>query len=183
MNKHILIVNGYPCAGKTTFEKMIAKKYPSNIFSSIDPIKKIAKDIGWDGETKTEALRNFLSSVKKSATEFNDYPFKATSHVIEDFFNDKDLRFLMIDIREPEEIRKIVECYPFVTTIFISNKNNKTVATNNSDENVTNYIYEYYISNDGTFEDLEDAVNTFLNELETQDAGVTFDYLPNTFFI
>ena len=134
MNKHILIVNGYPCAGKTTFEQIIAKKYPSIIFSSIDPIKKIAKDIGWDGKTKTESLRNLLSSIKKATTEFNDYPFKATSRVIEDFFNDKNTKFLMIDIREPEEIRKIIDCYPAVTTVFISNKNNKTYVTNSSDK-------------------------------------------------
>ena len=48
--------------------------------------------------------------IKTLLVEYNDMPFHSTEKAINDFlFNDNEHEVLLIDIREPEEIDKVVE--------------------------------------------------------------------------
>ena len=66
MDKHIFIINGSGGVGKDTFVGLVStqlndmlKKFHTVInFSSVDKVKEIAKEIGWDGK-KTEKNRKF----------------------------------------------------------------------------------------------------------------------------
>ena len=44
-------------------------------FSTVDKIKEIARDFGWDGE-KTPKARKFLSDLKDVFTDWNDLPVR-----------------------------------------------------------------------------------------------------------
>ena len=64
----IFIMNGQGGSGKTTFEKFV-KSYAWNTFfkeititSIIDPIKEVAKGVGWDG-AKGNKDRAFLHNL------------------------------------------------------------------------------------------------------------------------
>ena len=47
--KYIFVVNGLPHSGKTEFENMVAKYAQTEILSSVDFVKEVAKFAGWDG--------------------------------------------------------------------------------------------------------------------------------------
>ena len=161
--KYILVINGFPTSGKTTFEKIIEEQYPSEIFSSISPINELLLQIGWDGITKDDKYRNLACLLKDELTKFNDYSFNKVCEKIEEFKNN-DKIFLMIDIREPSEIKKLVHKYPDIITVFISRDIDVSI-TNHADSNVTDYIYDYYIDNNGSIEELEDNIDIFINNL------------------
>lgn len=68
LNKHIFIINGSGGVGKDTFVEMvqvelnnILKKFHTVInFSSVDKVKEIAKEIGWDGKNQKKIESFYL---------------------------------------------------------------------------------------------------------------------------
>ena len=50
MNKLIVVINGRGGVGKDTLCSFVSDNYNVMNISSIDPIKEIAKTIGWDGK-------------------------------------------------------------------------------------------------------------------------------------
>lgn len=79
MQKQIFIINGSGGVGKDTFITFFNEAVGGRAqsYSTITPVKKIAKYVGWDG-LKTEKARKFLSDLKALLNEFNDYTFKCT---------------------------------------------------------------------------------------------------------
>ena len=115
----IVVVNGRPGCGKTTFEKIcieycyhkIVPGFLENdrvlvdICSTVDIVKEIAATAGWDG-TKTEKNRKFLSDLKALLAEWNDIPVQSIIKrigEIEKLCKNVDV-ILMVDSREPNEI-------------------------------------------------------------------------------
>lgn len=169
MNKQIFITNGYARSGKDTFAKLLSeclkdrKIYVEKI-SSIDGIKDLAYQCGWDG-TKDEKSRQFLSDLKMLTTNFNDYPFNYILNRIHCFMtNDsRKLEILLIDIREPSEIKKLVDKIG-CKTIFIENDRVKGQFNNFGDANVENYDYDYVIKNNGTLDDFIKEIESFIKK-------------------
>ena len=122
--KQVIITNGSGGCGKDTFATFMANHVTTTKYSSIDFFKLLAK-LGGMGEKKGEKERKLLSTIKQAFIDYNDLPFYHTSKVIEDFLKeDNDIAdVLLIDIREPEEIHKIVQKYPNVITVLIINNN------------------------------------------------------------
>lgn len=169
--KTIIITNGYPRCGKDTFAEILNDYIPTTKYSSIDCVRNGALLAGWYDNRKTEADRRFLSDLKKLLINYNDYPFNDVKILAEDFCNQQysvESQVLIIDIREPEEIQKIVNHFKGITdviTVFISNNNIKPIVSNQSDANVEDYIYDYYIDNNGTLEEFKETVRTFAIEV------------------
>ena len=132
MNKHIspnsklkvVIVNGAPGSGKTTFESLcediIGSAYCKQR-STVDKVKEIAKLGGWNG-SKTLKDRKFLSDLKDLFTEYNDMPFKDIISYIKgweadlEFFHVESVpHILFVDDREPEHIQRLKEELDAVT--------------------------------------------------------------------
>lgn len=169
-----VIVNGLPGCGKTTFEEMcgfiLGPYYRRR--SSVDKIKEIAKECGWNGE-KDLRSRAFLSDLKKILTNFNDLPMKDLAWHIQEF--QEELEYycinpakgvIFIDIREPEEIARAKKEFDAVT-LFIQRDAVASQETSNvSDANVHNYEYDYIVYNNGTYTELKEEAQKFLNFLK-----------------
>lgn len=160
--KNIVVINGTGVCGKDTFIKLISKYKRVYNFSSIDKVKEIARIIGWDG-TKDEKSRKFLSDLKNLTKEYNDMPYNCTKEAIENFEN-SDCEIMFIHIREPEEIKRIVDTFG-AKTLFIKRENLNEITSNSSDGRVSKYKYDYSILNT-TLEEYEKKACEFINWLE-----------------
>mgnify|MGYP004724745479 CR=1 FL=1 len=160
--KNIVVINGTGGCGKDTFIKLISKYKKVYNFSSIDKVKEIARIIGWDG-TKDEKSRKFLSDLKNLTKEYNDMPYNCTKEAIEEFKN-SDCEIMFIHIREPEEIKRIVDTFG-AKTLFIKRENLNDITSNSSDGRVSKYKYDYSILNT-TLEEYEKKACEFINWLE-----------------
>lgn len=166
MDKQIFIINGSGGSGKDTFVKYIKhfmyKQFKENVwtYDSVWRIKRFAREIGWDGR-KTEKDRKFLAELKKILVEYNDNPFNDIKKQIKKF-NNNDSVFLFIHIREPNEIKRVVEMFG-AKTILIKRNNIEQITSNTSDANVEEYLsYDYIIENDGTLKELKEKAEKFI---------------------
>ena len=166
----IIIVNGRPGAGKTTFEDICqALMGPfCRSRSTVDKIKEIAKMAGWNGE-KTPAARKFLSDLKALCREYNDLPFEDFKKYYNIFdadlweygVADHDAIFL-VDSREPKEIQRFKDLGA-ITVLVRRAKTDALATSNQSDEDVFNFDYDYIIDNNGTIDDLRERAEDFLD--------------------
>lgn len=156
--KKVYIINGSGGVGKDTFCSLVGKYVPVSVISSVDPIKLLAKEIGWDGQ-KTERDRKFLSDLKDLTTEYNDYPMQYMKRSVSGFLN-SDSKCLFIHIREPKEIEKAVKEFE-AKTILVVNPNVKQISTNHADANVGEYYYDHLINNSGTLNQLDGMAKAF----------------------
>lgn len=159
-NKTVIILNGHPRSGKTTFSKILQNEYGATIRSSIDLVKEMAEVyFNWDGG-KSETDRRFLSDFKLFLSEHTSLIGEDLDTYFGVFRHNSD-RFYVIDIREPDEIKKFKERYNAVT-VFVENPNAQIVNSNPSDAGVTNMEYDYTLKNSGTLKDLEFEVCKFV---------------------
>lgn len=159
MQKQIFITNGMARCGKDTFATLLNNIVPTLKYSSIDEVKRIAKECGWDGK-KEEKDRKFLSELKLLTTKYNDMSFNAVENKVREFSNDDRYSVLIIDIREPEEIEKAKNAFG-AKTILIQNDRVKRINSNMSDANVYNYPYDFEVENNGTMDEFKNNVKEF----------------------
>lgn len=165
--KQVIITNGYPGSGKDEFAKILNNYITTAKYSSIDCVRNGASEAGWYNGEKKEKDRKFLSDLKKLLTSYKDIPFKDMKYLYDDFKNElfeSETQILIFDIREPDEIERAVKEFNAIT-VFISNSNVTPILSNDSDANVENYQYDYYIDNSGTLADFEANIKVFCNEI------------------
>ena len=196
MGKTVLIINGNPKSGKTTFQNMVNDEIPSLMYSSIDPVKKFyIKYFDWDGVSKESKDRKFLSDLKTFLVEETNVIEEETKKAWENFM-DSDKQIMMIDIREPSEIDKYKKLLG-AQTVYIDNARTRTDNSNGSDAQVGNYEYDYVIKNNLGLEDLRLTVRDFLDyllkqntkkydikkdvDVELEEARKIFDTIEETF--
>ena len=163
MNKQIFITNGMARCGKDTFAKFLNEIIPTLKYSSIDKVKNIAKLCGWNGG-KSDKDRKFLSDLKLLTSDYSDMPFEAIKQKVDNFMKDKKHSVMLIDIREPEEIKKVVDRINALT-LLITSKRVEKITSNKSDASVLEYDYDDIISNDGTIEELEVKAKSYVKKL------------------
>lgn len=167
----VVIVNGKPEVGKTTFEKMCQELIGvgrCKIYSSIDGIKQMAILIGWDG-VKSDKDRKFLSDLKQLCIDYNDFPLNDVISYIMYWENDlkyygieNEFHIIFVDVREPEEIDKFKKELNAVTLLIQRPEYDDAEVINNSDKNVFNYKYDYIVKNHKDLEYLKEEAKTFL---------------------
>ena len=169
MNKKTYIINGSGGTGKDTWVEFISihlndiyKRFNTVInFSSVDKVKEIAKEIGWDGK-KTEKDRKFLSDLKVLTSDYCDLPFKSMKGKYDYFMSDAcESIALFLHIREPKEIARAKNKFN-AETILIRRDSVGHITSNMADKNVFDYEYDYEISNDGSLEDLCNKAKEFV---------------------
>ena len=168
MNKHIFIVNGKPTSGKTTFEEMVLKKISGSKYSIIDPAKELLiKNNLWDGITKNNKIRKFLSDIKIALDDYCDYSFGKVASKVIDFNKNDTESVLFIDMREKKDIDRAVKNFG-ATTIYIENNNISNNISNIADDfgsNVKNYNYDVVIDNSNDLPAFEKKASDFVNVL------------------
>lgn len=171
MIKQIFILNGKPCSGKDTFAKLLNEHCPTSHISSITPVKEIARLLGF-GEEKTLEYRKFLSEQKKILNEHGSFIWDYLDKEVEKFKADSKTQILLIDIREPEEIKKAVRRYN-AKTILIERSNIRSVQISNlSDKNVNDYEYDYKIINSGDMYEYMSVVKQFADNIKLKTESV-----------
>lgn len=161
--KKIFITNGMARSGKDTFAKIMNDFVPTLKYSSIDYIKYIAKECGWNGE-KDEVSRKFLSDLKMLTTRFNDLSFGKIQEQIINFYADTKHEVLLIDVREPAEIKKITDLYYGTKTILIRRDSVKNITSNDGDAGVYDYNYDFTIYNNGSIDEFRNTISEFVNK-------------------
>ena len=181
--KYVVIVNGKPRSGKTTFEKECIRYLDENeisncyMLSSIDPIKEIYTKLGWNG-IKTDKARKDLSTLKNIWISNNNGP---TNYIIEEVMklSTYEDHVIFVDIREESEIIKLMDVLEPLsilgikyTTVFIDRPDNScTEYGNKSDDMVGNNmsIYKYTIINDGRIGQLLEMARNFIKLIIEED--------------
>lgn len=177
--KYVIIVNGKPGSGKTTFEKFCRDYVEKNeygwchIVSSIDPIKEIYKKLGWNG-TKDDKQRKHLSDIKKIWIDVCDGPTKyIVDYVLR--LQDNGDSFIFTDIREESEIIKLKEILDALnildirceTVLIKRHQMDDLEYGNKSDDNVgqNESLYTTIVHND--FDAIEFCIyaNAFIEDL------------------
>ena len=139
MNKKIFIINGLATSGKDTFIGLVSEFVPVVNFSSVDKVKRIAIQIGWDGKSKTEKDRKFLSYLKRLTSKYCDMSFQDMKELVEKFNKDERNNILFLHIREPEEIKRAVKEFN-AKTILVIRDSVKQITSNTSHAPLQNIL-------------------------------------------
>ena len=161
----VIIINGKGGVGKDTLCELAAKHFRVQNFSSIDPIKKIATENGWNGE-KDAKSRKFLSDLKRIFSEYNDLP---NEYLYQKYlaFQQSDDEILFVHIREKEEIKRFQNRVgsSCITLLVTRNQLRDNVWGNASDDEVETYHYDYYFDNSGALTESEESFVHLLKQI------------------
>lgn len=168
VNVKILIINGKGRSGKDEFVNQLEKYVKVKRYSTVDNIKSIAQRyFYWDGQ-KDNKGRKLLSDLKIASIEYNNQPHEDMIKAIQEAKKKKYEVFtcMIRDIPEIEKACKDERINKDVVTVLISSNRTEGITYGNvADDNVYNYIYDYYVKNDGTLEDLKDSAEMILYDL------------------
>lgn len=180
----ILIINGAPAAGKSTFTRILKKivKQRLKSYSSIDWVKEMAEIMGWDG-IKDEKGRQFLYDIKQASIAYDDAPINRVFRQVVKAQVSEKYDYFCTDIREPSEIRKLkricrenaITCY----TVLIKNKKAEAQLQasniNNPADNETQSIpYDIVISNNANQTRLKRHIEEAHADMEGYGPGQIF---------
>lgn len=177
ITKFIFVLNGTNGSGKDTFYEMIKGMeeefgITTSHISSIDSIKKMAKNYGWNGK-KDEKGRELLFQLKSAWDNYNSFTQQDIFAKTKRWINNCGLKpaFFFVDIREPEKIQVYIDSIEkyfgdmaFIGTILIDSSR-YGVASNVADQGVKNYEYSITINNDGSMDDLREKAHHFIDTM------------------
>ena len=172
----IIVINGLPKAGKSLFVGNCLGTLGNfgKEISTIDFVKEVAILCGWNKE-KNLKNRKFLSDLKDLLTEWNDVPMKKVKEKIRDFWNifrtydvDDNKAVIFIHCREPKEIQRFVDELGARTLLILRDSTLNNEQSNHADSEVFNFTYDYTITNNGTFEELEEKADNFLHMIRNE---------------
>lgn len=173
--KKIYIQNATGGSGKDTFARFLNKYIPTCKYSIADMPKSAGIILGWDGVSKAEKDRLFLSDLIDLSSKYNDAPFKDVTSIVCDFKNNLiEADLLIVDMRSPKDIARAVSAFG-AETILIRNQNVEDITSNHADANVENYTYDYIIENNGTVNQLKKAAEIFVSEIVKNEDGKIHD--------
>ena len=172
----IIIINGQGGAGKDTFINFCKKKnwdITIHSFSTVDFVKKIATQCGWEGE-KTQESRRFLSDLKDAMTRYNDRPYYSVLEEIDrllynlhSFDIPTDDLVIFIHAREPKDVKRWVDVLKARTLLI--HRSSESIFDNHADRDVYTMDYDYMIVNNGTLDDLKEKAVEFIDNLRKED--------------
>ena len=168
----IVVINGSAKNGKDHFANFFIKHYDGKSInlSTIDKVKKIAKEnFAWDGK-KTNEARKFLAELKRIWGEYNNGPFLHMINKIDKHYNilpleERNGMIYFVHCREPYEIQKFKDKYGDSCYTVLLKRDDREVPDNEADKNVANYNYDKYVDNNGNKNDLELDAIKFVEEI------------------
>lgn len=172
MQKTVIIINGRGGCGKDTLCDIAGRSYKVLNFSSITPIKQLAREAGWKGE-KDPRSRKMLADLKKILCDYNDL---CTNYLLDrlDAFleSENDNEIMFAHIREASEIdkfKKAAEKRCRVVTLLVKRETedySHEALGNSSDDEVETYDYDHVFVNDAPdLTKLAKRFNSFLKKI------------------
>lgn len=162
----VVIVNGKPRVGKTTFAKILSEEKNVVSYSSISLIKEIAeKYSGLEEEIqdKTDNYRVFLAEMKRIFVQHTP-AIEKDIHEKYQMAKSAGVDYMLLDIREPSEIEYYKNKYNAVTVYITNNRADGMKWTSSADNFTENYKYDVYIENHGSFEKFKENIqNEFID--------------------
>ena len=167
MGKTVIVINGKGGVGKDTLCNIVDNSGRHHVYncSSIDPIKEIAKKLGWEEDDKSDKARKFLSDLKFISSGFNDYPLGCLLERYKtEFMPTHGYDIMFVHIREPKEIAKFKLLIPNCKTLLVKSNRTERDYGNEADDGVDNYNYDYVYHNDKPLEEVADDFMKFFEE-------------------
>ena len=163
---YTFVLNGSPRAGKDTFCTFMEKYGVVKHFSYVDFTRNMLNKAHIDYRKKTDKDRQLLETINNALESYDDIPMKDICENVIYAIAKADFRnlYIFVDIRKPENIKRFIEKFPDTKTVYIDDGKELSEATE-SDHSVKDYNYDYYIMNDGSLTDLQNAVEKFIKEL------------------
>ena len=178
----IYIINGMGRAGKDTFAQYVNEaivqltNHERSVFklSTIDWPKEVCKFAGWDGYSKSDKDRKFMSDINLALEAWDDSPLCRTLDRIIGNFEVLEHGFFFVDLREPyriERFKKMCQGEGFqVFTVFITRPDIDTITSNAGDASTLEpYDYDFYIENNGTLYDFQQKAHEFAQKVILED--------------
>jgi len=139
----VIVINGSGGVGKHSLIDFASNYYEIRDTSSIVPIKKLAMDIGWEGEYD-EKGRRLLVDIKQALIRYNDLP---TKYVVGEYkkFKAVEQDVMFVHIREPEEIAKFRAIVPCKTVLIVRDGAPKWNI--DTEERTGEFQYDYIFDN------------------------------------
>lgn len=168
VSKAIFIINGFGGSGKDTFINLVKDHKIADeeivSISTIDPIRNILIDYGYDVTKKTEKDRLLLSSIKNAIMSYDPY-YSMKVVLKEDYkpLNSIFAKVIFVHCREKKDIDMLKKLGAY--TILIKNDKICSDFSNDSDKYVLDYDYDFVITNNGTLEELEQKAIDFNSTL------------------
>ena len=180
MGKKIIVIAGKAGSGKDTFTGILRKKLMEKLHTYIstiafaDHIKFICKRYGnWDGN-KDEFGRSLLQNVGTDITHNLLYPeywadmvvntIRIMSSYMSEYIIITDLRY-----KHEEHVIRTNFGESNVTTIRIdSNRKselNDEQKKHSSESELNNHLFDFYVNNIGSIDDLEEYADAFIMQL------------------
>lgn len=169
----VIVINGHPRSGKSTFVELVSKwNKPTFELSMVDFTKKVAAAAGWRGEKEPED-RKFLAHLKDLLEEWRDKPYEYVANRIittaEHYKNDftssvlYDNLIIFINAREPKDIDRFKENFGATALYIKRDEVDSEKPSNHADAAVENYVYDYTITNNEGIKELEDKARVFIS--------------------
>lgn len=183
----VIIINGCGGCGKDTFESMVQDElYHLDSFidqfhvSTIDPIREIDQALATiNGEpySKDKNLhRKAMAQLKRVWDENYGGSFKYLQRILNVYdsshSSDGKRAVVFVHVREPENIEKIYFSHRLgsltdtndewdVTSVLIYGRTKPDDFDNSADRSVENFMYETYINNSGSLEELRKRAKAY----------------------
>lgn len=164
----VIIINGQGGCGKDKFVSLCKNNFPNTFnFSTADPVKEMAKIMGWTGE-KSQSDRLFLARLKEAWEEYNQGTSKYILTSINAVYKPNLEQVAFVHCREPKNIdalKSLLKDKYDVITLLITRDSVKDDFENDADKYVFDYKYDYVIENNGTIDDLNKSAIAFIGEI------------------
>lgn len=178
--KVILIINGYPGAGKDTFADVVVTSlanlgWHARSISSIDPIRAMLRKEGIPVDKKGPAERKLMSDVKAAFNAYDRHADRMAAQAALDFVQRPGDRAIFVHVREQESIDFMEKLVPepiWFTSVFVERDFDCAALSNESDKGVEAYCYDFRAINNDTKEKFEQAAEIFARTLNEMDLTV-----------
>lgn len=174
MVKAVIFINGRPRSGKDScvnfMRSALGRAGVSNAaFSSIDPVKALLKQMGFNTEAKTPKDRNLLAEFGDSLEAYNGYRSSKTVDFVENFFESHESGVVFLHTREPMMIQRISRMLSRISglrvnTVLVTSPRSENNHTNQADSGVEGMRYDVHIPNEGTLLELGRACRQYLKD-------------------
>lgn len=186
---HVIVVNGYPRAGKDTFVQFCEQQaekagLKTQAFSSIDPVRNMLLNAGVSIWNKRPEDRKLLAAVGDALEEHSEWRSRAAAREIVNFKHKlfqattEKPGLFFLHVREPATLARIkrhVETHRVTANwvvVMIESKRAEAPATT-ADRLVRDMAAQasYTVKNDGTIVEVRDKAISFLQWLGVYPGG------------